>query len=353
MEAPAPAYAPQVVPQGYPQQQQGYPQQQMAPAPMMAPQPMMGGPQPMGGAMPYGMNGATMIVAPPGSLVITPAYPDLLSAFAASNGLFIKQRINLLEMITACEMSNVYEVWQWDPVKGQEKASAGKSAQKLAIFREKSHFCMRQFCGPNRGFKMSLTGEEPLVGTAYTERSFEPEMRPDAIVMERPFICCTFYCFNRPIMHVRTKDGYIATVRNPWTCLRRIINVGPPVRDDYMEGAIAPALEGAGVEPWYTVRANYCQWAQFFNMMPCGPCKKYTFHIYKFDDKEYTSPVGELARVWPGCLEALLTDSDSYTLKFPEGSTPHQKAALAASTVLADFLYFEKKPKDKNNLNLN
>jgi hypothetical protein len=34
-----------------------------------------------------------------------------------------------------------------------------------------------------------------------------------------------------------------------------------------------------------------------------GDCAKLTFEIFRGDDVERTTPVGHIARVWPGCLK--------------------------------------------------
>lgn len=106
-----------------------------------------------------------------------------------------------------------------------------------------------------------------------------------------------------------------------------------------MHGAVAAAMAGAPPGGWYKVHGTICQPA-FWCSLPCGECSKLRFEIYHADDAGMTKPVGHLARVFPGCLKALATDADNYTIEYPVDATPMQKAALASTTVLLDFIMF-------------
>lgn len=38
-----------------------------------------------------------------------------------------------------------------------------------------------------------------------------------------------------------------------------------------------------------------------------------------------------------GCFKAALTDADNYSLIFPKGATPEEKALMMASVILIDY----------------
>lgn len=77
------------------------------------PQPMMMAPQP----------GAVMV---PAGYVVQPLLaPDLLSTFGRLKGAFVKQKVELLEVVTSCESKNKYKVSAWDPQMGAVKPKDG------------------------------------------------------------------------------------------------------------------------------------------------------------------------------------------------------------------------------------
>jgi hypothetical protein len=138
--------------------------------------------------------------------------------------------------------------------------------------------------------------------------------------------------------------GDIAEIYNPFRCLERELIVRAPMRPDAAVSDLVrtnPALHG---KEWYHVVGSMCQAAAFCPPLPCGPCRRFVFHIYDASDVEHAHPVGEVARIWPGCLRAAFAgaDADTFTIAFPDGATEVQKAALTASVILLDFLLFEK-----------
>lgn len=64
--------------------------------------------------------------------------------------------------------------------------------------------------------------------------------------------------------------------------------------------------------------------------LPCGDCAKLRFDIFRGNDVGHTTPVGYIARVWPGCIKALATDADNYVIEFPADASPVQRACLSA-----------------------
>ena len=183
----------------------------------------------------------------------------------------------------------------------------------------------------------AMYADSDKIGTYRTGGN--PLTYPDAVVMERPFKC-TCLCIQRPVIHVKHNTlGYFATVRNPFAVCSREFTVGPPVDDGNMHGAVAAAVAGAPPGGWYRVHGTICQPA-FWCSLPCGECSKLRFEIFHADDTAMAKPIGQLHRVFPGCLKSIATDADNYTIEYPVDATPLQKAALASTTVLLDFIMF-------------
>jgi len=73
-----------------------------------------------------------------------PGVPAGLEYLSQIDQLLVKQKIELLELISGMETSNKYNI----------KNSLGQQVYKA---KEESSFCSRQCCGPNRGFRMHIT----------------------------------------------------------------------------------------------------------------------------------------------------------------------------------------------------
>jgi D-arabinose 1-dehydrogenase-like Zn-dependent alcohol dehydrogenase len=58
--------------------------------------------------------------------------------------------------------------------------------------------------------------------------------------------------------------------------------------------------------------------------------------------------VGSFSRVWKGCCAEMTTKANDYSIAFPDGALPIQKAALLACAILMDFTMFEQQKKQSN-----
>lgn len=106
---------------------------------------------------------------------------------------------------------------------------------------------------------------------------------------------------------------------NPFRFFCRDFILRPPTDDGTLKGPIAESVKSTAHKDWYIVSATICQPAMWL-FLPCGDCAKLTFEIFKGDDVNKTTPVGHIARVWPGCLKTLATDADNYVIEFPAGA---------------------------------
>lgn len=259
---------------------------------------------------------------------------DLFSALEALRGLFVFQKMELLEAITGCETRNKYHIYGWDPERGHEKAKHGKIKPKLFKAKEHSSCLMRQCCGNARTFQMDIKGAGKVV----------MDRQEDRLSLLRPFKC-TCLCFCRSRMHVNypSMPGDIAELLNPFTCCNRIVEVRRPESEGHV-----PAEAVRGTPPiWYRIRGKLCQPASFCHC-PCSPFNKVHFYIYEPNDEGFTTPVGEITKVWDSCCRSMFTDADNFTCVFPKDANKYQKAAILSAILFLDFLYFEERNQNRN-----
>lgn len=315
----------------------GMPQQQgMGPVPVIP-----AGMAMASASMPYAMGGGPIAVQ---------AYPDALTALAEAKGVFIKQQINLVQVLTGCDMQQRYNGFAWDPARGAVKAEEGKGME-MFFFQEHSDCCNRILCGKYRPFELAITPNSPII-VSTGAAPVGSLTHPDGIVLTRPFKC-TICCLNRPVIYMRHNSrGRIATITNPCTLCNYNFDVRAAAAGDGGEGAIAPEVAGENGAMWYRVRGSWLQMANFC-FLPCDGCDRVRFTVHEGSDEAYEKPIGEIQRVFPGgCMgmvQAAMTDADNYTLQPPASATPLHKASLMATTILLDFLLYEDTKKDKDN----
>lgn len=257
----------------------------------------------------------------PVARVATAATPmDILDATPA---VFISQNISITELVTGCEMRNKYDIVEADPATRQRGTG-------YPIFKalESSTCCQRQCCGPMREFNMAFFQPHP------TE---EKGQGPLLMNIHRPFKCCSAPggCCRacQTEIHVMDPAGTrIGHTINKCSCCSMVVDAGPPT---------TPA--GDLSEPWYTISGAICQIGNLCRC-PCGACKRIVFNIL---DGRSGAVVGEICHVWAGCVKEMV-EADNYTIVFPEKATAEQKCSLIATTIMLDFLYFERKQGNHN-----
>jgi len=211
-----------------------------------------------------------------------PQYPQQIPVNAAPQGkkgwdrlqdrqgIFIKQKIDIAEVITGCEQGNTYYVY---PL-GKDGDRKGK---KLYKAREKSS-CLAKQCltGACRPFLLKLNLEDD--DEALDNEPF--------LQLDRP--CkCTCLCFNRPEMTITyVEDGrndHIGKVRDLWQCC-----------------GIRFEVFDATDNLKYVIHGNCCQWGMWCRA-PCDACETVHFDI--------RSPSGEIIssikKKSPGCVNAM------------------------------------------------
>lgn len=249
---------------------------------------------------------APVVVATPvvqavtGAVVQAPA-DDIM----AVKGIFVKQKIELLEVITSYETQNKYKVYEFnDGAKGRQMFKA----------KEDSECCERQMCGASRGFAINIT--------TTTKAQYLQFQRPLALEC---------FCACRSLTNVVDPSGQIlGEVFHPFNCCSEILEIRSP--------------QG---ELWYTITPGCCcSQLGMVCQCPCPACMEIKFPIYAGNTDRV---VGELTRHHPGCGKALLTDADHFSLVFPEKSNFAQRASLFAAVFIFDFIMFENNNNQNNN----
>jgi hypothetical protein len=231
--------------------------------------------------------------------------------------IFIKQKFELLEMLTGCETENRYKVYAADE-------NMEKMGDPIFKCKEKSNFFARNcLSGDCRPFQMKVIHEE--VG-----EDEELDQRELFLWLDRP---CKFtlYCLNRPEITVTLKenglDKYIGKVVSQWACFDMVFEIFD--REDKLV---------------YKIHGSCCQWGLFCNC-PCDQCAKIQFNVLNIEGQ----PVGEIYKIYSGVMKELFTDTDNFCCVFPPTATPEHKALLLASVLFIDFRYFEVAPQQNNN----
>jgi hypothetical protein len=230
------------------------------------------------------------------------------------DGIFIKQKMELLEVVSGCETENKYHVFTLDK-------SGKKKGQRLFKCKEKSSCCARQcMSGDCRPFRMEIS---TLVRGEDDE--YEPFLR-----LERE--CkCTCLCFQRPEILVTLVEGgkneYLGKIVDPWNCCNMEFNIFD--KDHNKKFNIEGSCCQLGV---------WCQW-------PCEACQTIDFDV-KTPSGEVVSSLQKKSQ---GCLKAAITDADNFLLHFPKNCTLTDKALLMSSVLFIDFRHFERTVNDEQN----
>ncbi len=230
------------------------------------------------------------------------------------SSLRIKQKMEMLEVITGCETENKYHVFALN--------NAGtKKGKRLFKCKERSSFCARQcLSGDCRPFIMDIT--TPVRGD---DDGYEPFLR-----LERPckFTCL---CFERPEVLVTLVEGgkneYLGKIVDPWNCCNMEFKVFD--KDQTKRFNIEGSCCQLGV---------WCKW-------PCEACQTIDFDV--------KSPSGEvistLQKISQGCLTTMISDADNFILHFPNNCPSTDKALLMSAVLFIDFRHFERNENEDRN----
>jgi len=228
---------------------------------------------------------------------------------ATRDGIFVKQKFDLAEMLTGCDQNNTYQVFPLSK-DGEKK---GKSLFKA---KEKSGFCAKQCMAPDcKPFSLKINLQDD------TE-----ELDNEPFLFLNRECKCTMYCFNRPELTVRYvedgKDEYVGKIKDPWTCCNVVNEIYD--KDNNLKYIIDGSCMQIGM---------HCKG-------PLECCETIDFDI--------KTPSGEvvstLQKRSPGCAKAMLSEADNFAVHFPANATKEDKALIMCCVLFLDFRYFEEKP---------
>jgi hypothetical protein len=128
----------------------------------------------------------------------------------------------------------------------------------------------------------------------------------------------------------------------PFTWLHAHFDILAPGSEGGTYTPGVPILLPKGAAPGqllYKVRGDCCQGGMWVPNCPCI-CRKVRFLIYRADDAAFSTPVGEIDRVFRDCCSAIL-EKDSFTARFPPEASAEMRLAILTSVVLVEMQIFE------------
>ena len=280
---------------------------------------------------PYGQPQPGYAAPPAPQMMMAQAPPDAGLGFLGSiDGLYIQQRVEMLEALTACETKNRYHITPIpagaipDPARGTLPESwlqhfrAQNEFAPLLKAKEESECCQRQCCTPIRKFDMAFKD-----GAGQTFFS-----------IHRPFKCsipCPCCLVSPQELTLYDAAGVPAARAEEefkccWPCTRQFT-----AETFDAPGAPANVLFHVRAGEIYSSRGNNC-------LAPSCCNRDYDMDVM---DASESVVVGHVANVFPGCNCGGVTERSNLVLRFPPNATPKQRAALVASTFLVEFAHFE------------
>ena len=282
---------------GQPPMQPGYGQPPMQPGYGQPMQPGYGQPMQPGYVQPnYNPN------KPPKPIKLIDKLPTL-------DKIFIKQKKNIGEALTGCDLENKYYVYK--AAKNKEK----KSGKKIYKVKEKSS-CYARVC-----LKMDC---RPLDMKVYNQLNKDSDADDLCLFLSKP-CTCTFLCCNRPTLNIYYKEDekneYLGKIMDPWECC----NYNFVVYDETNT-------------PIYKIIANCCQCAFWCNGCPCKACEEALIDVFDYNSKEKVAVMKKKSK---NCCEQSIFDCGNYYVDFPNNATWKQKALLMSAALFIDYQIFQ------------
>lgn len=262
---------------------QPYPPPQMYPQPQMYPPPGM-----PGYPMPPQQHQQVIQMQPlgPGYGQPDPNVPPGLEFLTMTDKLFIKQKVELLEVFVGFETNNKYTV----------KAGNG---QKMFYAMEDVDCCTRNCCGKGRPFDMKILDLN----------------QREVIHLDRPLRCdsCFCPCCLQEITVSCPPGTVVGSVTQNWSICSPCFNIRNAAGDTVLK------IEG-----------------------PCCTCSLCGRVEFKVMSRDGEVEVGRISKEWSGLAREFFTDVDNFGISFPMDLDVKMKAVMLAAAFLIDYMYFEK-----------
>lgn len=248
-------------------------------------------------------------------------------------GLYVRQKLEPLELLTGLETKNKYNIVQ---IPAGQVLPAKPDSDTMAPFREMANHnallkareqseCMERMCCPLfRGFEMQFTDAS---GTNFFS-------------VKRPFKCDP--CYAPPIcscttqeLSIHDKSGALVAKAEEkggccTSCCTRTFSL----------------TDGSGNE-MYTLEASECCTSTGGNNCCAPTCFNSAYEVVLLENGTPVSG-GSQWFVWPGCnCAGLAADLTNMMIKFPEDAPPEKRAAILAGMMLIEYAVQEKKRQDK------
>lgn len=300
---PPPNYPPQgPPPEGYPPQ--GYPPQGYPPQ----------GYPPQG----YPPQGYPPQGYPPQGM---PLHKDHKTKIMEIEGIFVKQKMDLAEVLTGCEFENTYNIYKKKPGKDKKKGKKIWKAKEKATYCQRN--CVAQGC---RAFDLKVKN---------INRADDEADNETCLKMQRP-CTCTCLCLNRPFITVNyvenENDIYLGKIKDPYDFCNRFF--------------IVYDKDGKEI---YKAEANCCQCGMICMGYPCEPCE---FVKFKLTDLRSGTVLSPLIKKNKDCLKSMLSDADNFALEFPADANWEDRSLLLATILFIDYMVFEEKGGNQNGAGL-
>lgn len=228
--------------------------------------------------------------------------PPGLEYMSALDQIIVKQKIEILELLTGCEMQNKYDVLN----------SVG---QQCYYAEEESEFCNRICCGPMREYVMHIT-----------DNTQQEVMR-----ISHDFVCCVGCCW----CATDSSCGYEVKIEAP------VGNIIGYAKQQSSKWKPHIRVFDANRQPMYVVRGPCC-WG-------CQNCFCTDDIDFPITDLTEQNVLGRMFKRWAGCGREMFTDADTFGVTFPADMAITSKALLFGTLFLVDFLYYEQQKNNNNN----
>lgn len=218
--------------------------------------------------------------------------PPSVKYLADLDTVYIKQKMEAIEIITGFETKNKYMIMN-------------KDFQQIFYAREESKECERLFWPGCRGFTLHLTDNQNL----------------EIMRFIREFKYCMGCCW--------CGEG----------CCNMSINVESPPGKHLGRVTIGDSkcanyvkILDSSENHVYTIWISCCICQDV-----CCPDDV----IFPITDPSLNHEVGRMAKVWRGCCTEALGDADTFRVEFPADMTLNNKILLIGALFFVDFLRFE------------
>ncbi|KAK7603530.1 hypothetical protein V9T40_003529 [Parthenolecanium corni] len=210
-----------------------------------------------------------------------PNCPPGLEYLTTVDQLFVKQKVEGLEVLTGFETRNRFTV-------------KNKQGEKVYFAIEDSDCCNRNCCGACRDFDMKILDnfENEVI---HLELTFQSE----------PVGCCA--CCLRELRVYSPPGHLIGTVEEEWSLCTPMYNIKNET------GQCVLKIEGP----------------------PCS-CGTADFQVLS---KDKSAVVGKISKQWSGFARELFTDADFFGISFPKDLDVRMKAVMLGASFLILVLY--------------